>query len=96
MTFETPSSDLSKTQFYFQHVSSLGWQPHRHILREHWTGEPGHVTHSYYWDDFSVLMGDLVQDIRELGLTERDKLVIVGKSLGGLMAVSSTISCILY
>ena len=61
----------------------------KHVIRDHWNGCEDHTNHSYYFHDFSALLGDLVSEVQELG--DDARVVVVGKSLGGLMAVSRQI-----
>ncbi|KAL5264061.1 hypothetical protein ACHWQZ_G005230 [Mnemiopsis leidyi] len=72
-----------------QYLTELGWEVRNHIIREHWSGDPGDTGHSYYYDNFSVLIQDLLQQVYEIKeeLADEDvRIVLVGKSLGGLIS----------
>ncbi|KAL5264060.1 hypothetical protein ACHWQZ_G005230 [Mnemiopsis leidyi] len=73
-----------------QYLTELGWEVRNHIIREHWSGDPGDTGHSYYYDNFSVLIQDLLQQVYEIKeeLADEDvRIVLVGKSLGGLISI---------
>ncbi|XP_063677271.1 monoacylglycerol lipase-like [Bolinopsis microptera] len=73
-----------------QYLTDLGWEVRRHVIQDHWSGDPGDNSHSYYFDNFSTLIRDLgnqVMDIKEEFGEEDIRVIIVGKSLGGLITI---------
>ena len=71
----------------FQVIKLKGWDVVRHVIRGHWNGRSDHKP-SFFYDSFHQILLDLQQHVEEVRGSYH-RVVLVGKSLGGLLAVSS-------